>query len=503
MKILQVGNKFYVKEYTAKEGMSLKRRGVNVQYNRKKNCIEAEDNIYNRILLNLSIDFLQSSVDVDSIILSEYLREYQAIDVRKMLKYKNILNRNKMGYGKTLEAIEYCKALKLKRILVLCPKSVISQWCDEFTKWWPESSGLITDNAKIGEEQIYIINYEALDNLQRLARLKSTMWDVIICDESHRIKNPTSKRAINVKSLPTIRKIALSGTPILNRPDDLWSQLHWFGPKYSSANRWAFIQRFCEVEENHWGKVIKGLTPSKEACDLLSQALNVMTVGGDNQKVTAGKNFIEVRLDMNKEQKKLYRDVKRLALDTLNAQGITITNAMDQFIKLQQITTNPNKLSKDIKNPKFQWIKDWLEDSGDAQLVVFTKFAQTIKVFTDFIGADTCATYYGDLNAEQRNEQKKAFIEGKKRVLIGTIGALGVGVDGLQKVCSNVVFLDRDWSPAINEQAEDRVNRLGQIGMTNVYILKMRGSVDEYVEQVIKHKNDDIEELSRWIRSWS
>ena len=81
------------------------------------------------------------------------------------------------------------------------------------------------------------------------------------------------------------------------------------------------------------------------------------------------------------------------------------------------------------------------------------------------------------------------------RVLIGTIGALGTGTDGLQYVCSNVVFLDRDWTPGLNQQAEDRVNRSGAKGMTNVWILSMEKSIDSYVEGIQSKKAQDIEEV--------
>lgn len=501
MKIISDGKKFFIRDYTPKESMSLKRQGVNLRYDNKYNCIVAEDNIFNRILLDLNTDFLLSDINVDSIIFSEYLRDYQVKDLKKMLKYKNILNRNKMGYGKTLEAIEYCKILNLNKILVLCPKSVICQWQGQFSKWWPESvSSFVDKPERDGCAQIYITNYETLDNTKKYNLLKNFTWDIIICDESHRIKNRESKRTQKVKLLPTIRKMALTGTPILNKPDDLWSQLNWLGVKYSGSNYWAFTERFCEIEEDNWGKKPLGLTPSDQSRSLLSKALNLITVGGDNHSVTLGINRIDIKLEMSKEQNKLYKDIKRLALDTLNEQGITIKNGMDQFIKMQQVTTNTN-LFGDIKNPKFEWVKDWLEDC-DSKVIVFSKFTETLKELQKYLGKDTVEIYHGKLSLTEREHIKKKFISGDCRVLAGTIGALGVGTDGLQEVCNNVIFLDRDWSPAINDQAESRIDRSGQKKVTNVYILKMRGTIDEYVEQIINHKNDDVKELCEWIKSW-
>lgn len=503
MKIINDGRRLFVRDYTTKEGMELKRRGVNLNFDKKYNCIVAEDNVFNRILLGISCDFLFTDLDVKSISLNEYTREYQVKDIEKMLKSKNILNRNRMGYGKTFEAIEYCRALKLQKILVICPKSVIVQWKEQFEKWWTVERPEFREHPTLrNSPQIVITNYESLGtkkNIGMFQELKSVMWDVIVCDESHRIKNPKSIRAMRVKELPTVRKVALTGTPILNRPDDLWNQLNWFGDKYSGRSYWSFVERFCEIEEDHWGKKPIGLTPSDSARSLLSQVLSLVTVGGDNYKLTQGKNYIEMPLEMGKKQKAHYRDLQRLALDTLNAQGITIKNAMDQMVKLQMCTSAG---IEGEDNPKFKWLQDWLEDSGVEQVVVFSQFTTTLKSLQTFLGKDVVEIYHGQLSAAEREKAKQRFIKGEVRVLAGTIGALGTGVDGLQNVCSNVVFIDLSWSPAINEQAEDRVNRSGQKGMTNVYILRLKGSVDAHIEEVVNHKSDDVEALNKWIESW-
>ena len=113
------------------------------------------------------------------------------------------------------------------------------------------------------------------------------------------------------------------------------------------------------------------------------------------------------------------------------------------------------------------------------------------------------------MSGKERLKAKEQFVQHSAacRVLIGTIGAMGTGVDELQYVCSNVVFLDRDWTPGINEQAEDRVNRSGaKNGMTNIWILNAEKSIDEHVEDIQGKKAEDIEEVfkrvSNSVRSW-
>ena len=147
-----------------------------------------------------------------------------------------------------------------------------------------------------------------------------------------------------IKQLPALRKMCLSGTPILNRPDDLWSQLNFLSPKISGNSYWAFVDKFCEVEENNFGRKPIGLTPSGSAQELLTKVLNIISVGGENHKVTGGKNFIPIELEMNTAQRKLYKDIVNLSLDNLEQEGVTVKNAMDQIIKQQQCTTNPDGL---------------------------------------------------------------------------------------------------------------------------------------------------------------
>lgn len=503
MRIINVGKKFLIKDYTIQESMDIRRRGVNITYDKINRRITAEDNIFNRIILNLKLDFVTTDLDVDSFSLSSYTRDYQAIDIRKSLKYKNILNRNKMGYGKTFEAIEYCRLLGLKKILVICPKSVIGQWKNQFIKWWPKVENIIVD-APQGKNvaQIFITNFESLGDkkhFQLYQKLKMFAWDVIVCDESHRIKNAKSLRAMRLKQLPTVRKMALTGTPILKNPDDLWNQLNWFGDKYSGGSYWAFVERFCSIEENEFNKKITGLTQSDTAKKLLGQVLDTISIGGGNQKLTKGKNHILMKLDMMPKMKKRHKQLIDLAIDELEAEGVTVKNAMDQYVKLQMLTCVgvPGEV-----NPKFQWLKDWLEDTDGKPILVFSKYATAVEALQKYLGKDVVKLYTGKQKQSEREELIKDFTAGKFKILAGTIGALGMSIDGLQYACSDEAFLDEHWDPPINEQAEDRVDRSGQPGYTNIYNLQIKGSFDEHITEVVNHRFDDIEELKKWIKSW-
>lgn len=500
MQMSLFSNKWLVSNYTAPEKMKLLRYGVNVKL--KGTTIVLEDNIFNRILLDLKLDEFSSKENIDMSKLSQYTRDYQAIDIENMIKNKQTLNQNKPGYGKTFETIEYCRLNDLKRIMIICPKSVIQQWKDQFIKWWPEVAQYFVDVPSMyAERQIFVTNYEQLRNIPKWQKCKMFIWDIVVCDESHRIKNRNSKTTQNILQIPAVRRMPLTGTPILNKPDDLWQQLNFMGVKYSGNSYWEFAKRFCEIDER-FGRQPIGLTPSDVAKNLLIDTLKRITVGGDDHQVTAGKNIMYVELIMNKTQKNLYKQIRNLAIDELQEKGISIKNAMDQQIKLQQVTTNPELLSEGCANVKFEWLGDMIEDSGDMKVVVFTKHSKTLKNLEKYLTKHKicCATYYGDLSSKEREVQKQKFISDPKcRVIIGTIGAMGTAVDGFQSVCSSVVFLDREWNPGLNLQAEDRVNRSGQKGMTNVWILQCKNTVDAYIESTINKKQLDIDTIQEML----
>ena len=516
--------KILVTELTNPEKMNLRRKAVN--YSVKDGVFVLEDNIFNRLLLGIEIEskltknpHVYCSDEVSERDINPVARTYQRKDIGQMIVNNATLNVNKPGYGKTFEAIEYCRILGLERILVICPKSVCSQWKDQFAKWWPEVATKVVvggDGPKRGVTSVFVTNYEQFTPVniskdkkkkqlmypQVWRRCKEWVWDCIILDESHKIKNPSAQITIALEQLPAMYKLCLTGTPILGRPDDLWSQLHFLDPWLSGNNFWCFKQRFCEMARNAFGEKPVGLTPSKELQDLLRSALEHITVGGENHKVTEGKNMIDIELPMPAEMRNLYKAVLDLAFEQLDELGVTVKNAMDQTVKLQQCTTNPGKLKAGLVGPKFEWIKDWLEDNEGEKVVIFTKFAETAKALQKYLGRDG-VLYIGEMSEKERTASKEIFVATSARsprALIGTIGALGVGVDGLQHVCRNVVFLDRDWTPALNQQAEDRVNRSGQVGMTNVWCLSMKNSIDKYVEKIQGKKDKDIEEVFKYVR---
>ena len=465
--------------------------------------VTVEDNLVNRILLGLDLGLGQPTARDAKIIRSDIrLEEYQVGDINKMCALEGCLNRNPMGLGKTVEAIVTVRFLKSKSILIVAPKIVMSQWRDQIKVWWPERSDDVfiygaTDakKRKVAPGSIVIINYEKLLSTTNITKLKMFQWDIIIADEAHKIKNPKSKRTQALKSIPARRRYPLTGTPILNKPDDLWSILNFIDWRYSGISYWNFVNYFCEVEDGFWGREVKGLTKIPSNVEVLKKLLDEISVY-NTLDVAQGKTVETVRLEMTTAQRKLYKDMKNLVLEELPANA-QIANGAVMTIRVSQATSWPGLfLGPEEPGPKFEWIAAMCEDNPEEKFVVFSRFEQSARALGEFLKTQEVKSVQltGKIKDSEKEANKKQFIEGDARVLIGTIGAMGQGTDGLQYASHTAIFIDRDWSPEIMKQCEDRLNRRGQKFKVNIYILECEKSFDQYVGKVNQHKADDIRE---------
>lgn len=459
--------------------------------------ITVERNLVNKIVLGLD---LEERPEVE-LVHDGGLMDYQRRDVEKMVSIPFGLNRNRMGYGKTVETIMMMRELGVRNAVIVAPKSVLAQWQDQIEKWWPEAAKrvIIVKDVKItlSRDYIALINYDKLINERILYKFKEWRWNMLVLDEAHRIKNRESKRTLACKSIPAERRWALTGTPVLKNPDDLWSILHFLNPEYSGVSYWNFLNYFCEIEDGFFGRKVKGLTQDASKIAIMKKLLSIVSVSNPDLHLTEGKVIETVSVQMTTAQKKLYRDTKNLVLDSL-PENMTIPNGAVLCLRLQQTTSTPNWWQSKDPGAKFEYIAEALQDHPDEKLVVFSSFAITCEYLQQYLKSKKIRSvvYTGRMAESDKTLAKLEFIEDPKcRVIIGTIGAMGVGVDGLQNVCSWGIFLERDWSPEINAQAEDRLNRFGQKNTVLIQYLECKGTYDRHVGRVTLSRSTDIKEL--------
>lgn len=492
MKIVPAGKYFRVLPSSDEEASKLRHRFLGWRQKKGDPWIVAEDNLVNRWVLGLSVDSIYMK-DVQPVSVDARLKDYQVEDVEKMRRVRHCFNANRMGLGKTVETIEMLEASNAKSVCIVTPKIIRHQWRDQILKWWGREALIYEKQSTLYPGNIYIVNYDKLRNEKTLAKFKAFRWDFLILDEAHKIKNRTSKQTIAVKLIPSARRLALSGTPILKYVDDLWSILHFFGEEYSGKSYWNFVGYFCKVDKTPWGDKIVGTTDDPYRVALLHILLTLFMIRRDVE-VAHGKNTEVVKLPMSKAQRDLYRKEKQLLLDQL-PENCTIANGAVLTTRLRQTTSWPGLFLEKEVGPKFEWILETCENNPDEKFVVFTSFAQTANALEFFLSEHKIGAtkITGQQKASVNEYSKRCFLtQSETQVLIGTIGAMSQGYDELQTVSRILIFIDRDWSPEINKQAEERLHRMGQEHLVQVYYLECRGSFDQYVGRINDNKADGI-----------
>lgn len=438
-----------------------------------------------------------------------YLHEYQKIDIEFMYKVKRVQNHNDMGLGKTLEAIELIRKVNPQNsVLIVCPASLKLNWKAEFTKWYPEFSiAVVSGNAKqrsaiMNSNKNLIINYEQLKSHFNALRLKD--WGMIFYDEAHKLKNYKDYTGGKTQSLTfggAAKKltaeyiIMMTGSPILNNAGDLWRPLNILYPKEFPAY-WQFVDKYCETTLNYWsgGKDIIG----NKNEDKLKSLMDGFTIrrSKDDALDLPGKIPISIAVELSTTQKNYYERFKKrkYLTDKNNKVIVQSSNAAETLIRLRQITLSPALFGLEDADSKFEMLLELIEKHAGKQIVVFSYFKEYIKIIhkklTDLHYKCNCIT--GEVRINHRQAVVDDFHKNKFQILLGTIGAMGVGLNLYNAHIG--VFTDRYYVPAMMEQAEDRMYRQGQKERVLIYYLDAENTVDDHIKKILWDKNIIIEE---------
>lgn len=463
--------------------------------------ITVYDNWVNRIVLGYPVYPKPMTHFVNTV--EDKLKDFQVQDVSAMAKSSFYLNRNKMGSGKTIEFIANCITCRAESVIVVCPKPTIGQWIDKFKSWWPErADDVIAYDFKHEPTpgDILIVNPEKLISKKAVGKFNKFVWDIIGVDEAHMIKNRGSQRTIAIKLIPAKRRYPLTGTPVLRNPDDLYSIFDFMSPSIAGGSYWRFTEYFCHIEEDFYGRHSRGLTRNEEHVKILQEILRNLSCYHDIE-VAQGKQQIVVPLLMDSKQKTLYNKIRKLLLAEL-PESITIPNGAVMLTRLLQTTSCPAVFEDDKVAQwgiKFEWLLDFLKTDPMMKVVVFSNYEKVVAQLKRFLSENKirCATYTGKQAAEVKEANKQDFITNPYcQVLAGTIGAMGVGVDGLQNSGGYIcVFIDKDTRPLINEQCEDRLHRDGQKKTVLCYYLECEKTVDQKISKVNLTRTSDLRKL--------
>lgn len=395
---------------------------------------------------------------------------------------------DEMGLGKTVQAIGYLQLHPEKRpAVIVCPASLKLNWEKELSEWTNTTvqilNGTKTDISITSD--IIIINYDILNHwLERIIEIKPK---ILIMDECHYIKNNKAKRTKAVKRLgkhiPSV--IGLSGTPIINRPVEIYNALSLIDNTVVPSF-WNYVQTYCGAKKTRFGWDFNGATKTDELNEMLTNTIMLRRKKEDVLSDLPAKqlDFIPIELDNEKEYKKVRNDL----IDTIDRAkkeqkvGAAVLNAIE---KLKQ-TAVKGKMKESIK-----FIRDFI-DTGE-KLVVFCTHKETINQLMEaFTGV--AVKIDGSVSMHQRDEAVDQFQNNSDiKLFVGNIKAAGVGLT--LTASSNVAFLELPWTPGELTQAEDRCHRIGQKNSVNIYHLLATGTIEEWIARKLDEKKKVLDSV--------
>lgn len=441
------------------------------------------------------------------------LWDFQREDVKKLEAKKAVLLTNEMGTGKTRTAValdlshrESCPYERPKTLVVAPLNTLEVTWKKHFTELTDLRVAVIDPKNRPAllkaDADIYVVHW---DVLRLMPELRKQVWYHVIGDEIHKIKNRKAQQTKALKALMPTFKTGLSGTPVTNKPNDYWSVLHWLYPSIFRSY-WKFFEEYVDYEIKYpeGYKIVKG----PKNVDRLLKLVEPFTVRHLKKEPCCvhhpqgvfpdmpGKYYDQIPVELDPQQRRAYTQMKKDMLAWVGAQESTpliAPIAVAKLVRLQQFAVayadvTPDGVKLTEPSSKLDALMQMIENNPEKQFVVFSQFAQLIRLLeTRLKKADIShGILTGDTPKPLRAGLVEAFQAGRIQIFAGTIKAGGVGLDLF--AASTVVFLDRDWSPSDNKQAEDRLHRAGQKNAVQVIDIVATNTVDLGRHQMLELK---------------
>ena len=435
-------------------------------------------------------------------------RPFQLAAVEYALQRKNTLIGDEMGLGKTIEAIGFMNVKpQLENILIVCPASLKINWQRELKKWLvtPKVSGICEGRKVFPQTPIVIINYDILKKFK--SEIDAVSWDLLVCDESHYLSNPETQRTTSIfghkgtelqeriEPVYAEYKLFLSGTPILNRPVELWPLLHALLPDIFSSY-WNYAIKFCGGHQTDYGMDVKGATNKEELQEILRSTIMLRRLKKDVLDSLPAKRRQIICLPQTGVTKLLNKQDtiwKTLPEDSYIQDAENLESCKDS-IAFEEMSEVRHEIGLAKVGVSIQYILDMLKSVQ--KIVVFAYHQDVIDLLKEGIEkkGHRVVILTGSTSQVDRQKAVDAFQnEGDVRVFIGNIKAAGVGLT--LTAASHVVFIESDWVLAWISQAEDRCHRIGQTNSVLVQHLVFDKSLDCRMTQRVIEKQEVIERV--------
>lgn len=423
-----------------------------------------------------------------------------------------------MGCGKTLTTIAVAGALynlgKIDRVLVVAPTSVCTVWphdLNQFATFPWEARVLLGDKKKrlkaLNELEnwpfkalrIAVINYESTHRDGIFEALAAYKPDLIVCDESQRIKNPSAAQSKALHKLGDAApfRMILSGTPVQNNAVDLYSQYRFLDPAVYGANFYAFKNRYC-IMGGYGQHQIVGYRNMDELVEKEHSVAYRITK--EECLDLPQQTFINRYVQFTDAEQAIYEQLRKSSfLELETGENVTATTILTMYLRLMQLTggfltadesTRPKQVNTAKLDALTDIVDDYVVDAGK-KLVIFARFRAEIAAIENLLRLRKIqyGSIYGDVPMEERGKIVEDFqTNPDTKVFVAQIQTAGLGIT--LHAASTAVFYSYDYNYANYAQALARIHRIGQrLPVTYIHLV-VDGSIDEKILAALENKED-------------
>jgi SNF2 family DNA or RNA helicase len=401
--------------------------------------------------------------------------------------------------------IKVLEALEPKTTIIVTPSSLTYNWSREIEKWSNKLasfvySGTPTMKSKIlarfraskDRHKVLIISK---DTLKREQEIQDMVFSVAIVDEAHFLRNYKSLQSKAVFKLTAKVKYALTGTPAVKHGVDVYGLLHFINPNVFSSY-WQFADRYWQIDDNGWGKQIG--EPKVRRVEELTTIMDLNSVQRkrkDIMKWLPAAQHENLFVKMEGKQLKLYDQMFDTFVASLgeneDMHEVDTMNKLSQLLRLRQLCLDPRLLGFDVVGAKTEALLEFAENNTDPFIVMttFSSYFDLVLPELEKLGKRV-GIIDGSISPKKKMETAAAFQNGEYDILLCNIIAAGTGFT-LDRA-DTILFLDKDFNPANNEQAQDRIvpTTEERYHPINIISLVAGGSVDERVNEILTNKED-------------
>ncbi len=386
---------------------------------------------------------------------------------------------DEMGLGKTMQSISTIRMLlrsgELRRVLLICPKPLVTNWRREFAQWAPEIPVAVIEGDKEkrqwqwlrSQSPVTIANYELLMRDRDLFDGSTNLhFDLVMLDEAQRIKNRNSTTSEIVRSISRSRNWALTGTPIENSPEDLVGIFEFLVPGHLQS----------EMPPRRMGELAR---------DYVLRRTKDMVL-----KDLPPKMYRDAELSLTPEQWATYKTAEDEGVIRLNEMGneLTIQHVFELVLRLKQICNFDPLTGASCKLERLAADLEEIALSGK-KAIVFSQWVETLHMMLPRVERFGALEFHGRIPSKRRDAIVDQFRnDPSKGVLLMSYGAGSVGIN--LQFCEYVFLFDRWWNPAVEDQAINRAHRIGSAGPVTVTRMLAQDTIEQRINQVLEEKRE-------------